>query len=290
MNSPPNAHSSGRATEGPRRGLALRVAVVSAIVGVAVLSTHGCTDPATDYSDPAMAVMAAQPVVTAASAVLDIDGLESTRVGGCGATVITVDRLLTAAHCVLAPFPPLAATDVPRPVAPAQVRARIGSADRTSGGTVRAITQIDIDPAFQYPDYAHDFAVLRLDQPVAATSVAAFGAVLPGTSTRTLVWTTTTRADGAHPPRAAVARYAPAEILDDDRCPFLIQTDYVYCFDATAGAGGFGSGGSGLFRVDARAAIRLVGVISSAGNVEQTTGIANPVLPQSRWLLKFLPT
>ncbi|WP_410570437.1 trypsin-like serine protease [Amycolatopsis sp. cmx-4-61] len=257
---------------------------------MAAVSTGDYGDPLVARTDPAKAVMAAQPFVTAASAVLDIDGLENTRVGGCGATVITVNWLLTAAHCVLTPLPPLAHTDVPRLVAPAQVRVRIGSADRTSGGTVRAITQIDIDPEFTYPDYAHDFAALRLDQPVAATSVAVLGAVLPGTSTRALVWTTTTLADGTHPPRAAVARYAPAEILDNGRCPFLIQTDYVYCFDAAAGAGGFGSGGSGLFRVDNPAAISLVGVISSSGNVEQTTGIANPVLLHSTWLRKFLPT
>ncbi len=230
---------------------------------------------------------AVQALITASTATLDIDGLESTRAGGCGATILTVNSLLTAAHYVLTPFPPLAATDVPRPVAPTQVRARIGSADRTSGGTVRAVTEITIDPEFAYPNHAHDFAVLRLDRPLVTSAVAILGEAAPGTSTRTLVWTATRRADGTYPPRAAVASYAPAMVIDRGRCPFLTEGDQGLCFDAAAGASGLGSGGSGLFRVETPATIRLVGVISGAGNDEQTTGIANPVLPQTPWHTNF---
>jgi hypothetical protein len=262
----------------------------SALAVAVVLSTVGCAGPTADHSDPAKAVMVAQPLVTASTAVLDIDGLGGTRAGGCGATVLTIDSLLTAAHCVLTPFPPLAATDVPQPVAPDQVRARIGSAGRTSGGTVRAVTKIDIDPEFTYPDHAHDLAVLRLDQPLTASAVAVLGDAAPGTSTRALVWTTTKHADGTYPPRAAMASYAPAVILDRGRCPLLTEANQALCFDAAAGAGGTGSAGSGLFRVENPTAIRLVGVISKSGNDEHTTGIANPLLPQTQWLRTFLTT
>jgi len=253
-----------------------------------VLSAGGCTSPASNDPDQATADMAVQSLVAASTAVLDVDGLGSGRAGGCGATVLTSISLLTAAHCVLTPFPPLGASDVPRPVAPAQIRARIGSADRTAGGAVRTVTGVDIDPEFNVNYAAHDLAVLRLDQPVAASAVVIFGDAATGTSTRTMVWTTTKGTDGTYPPRARVASYAPAVILDRSRCPFLTEADRAFCFDAAAGAGGPGSAGSGLFRVENPPAIRLVGVISTAGNDEQTTGIANPLLPQTQWLRDFL--
>lgn len=95
----------------------------------------------------------------------------------CGATLIDDDWLLTAGHCVDS-------------FEPGRLAARIGSADRTTGGEERRITEKVLHPQYKKEFLAqYDFALLKLDRPVDLPTVAIAGsAQVPGKDTRVIGW------------------------------------------------------------------------------------------------------
>ncbi|SDI07726.1 Trypsin [Actinokineospora alba] len=91
----------------------------------------------------------------------------------CGASLIKADWAVTAAHCVVGRTP-------------GNTQLRVGTTDRTSGGTVVGVSRIIIHPNYRTTG---DIALLQLSSAVSQTPIriaATSGAV--GTSTRIIGW------------------------------------------------------------------------------------------------------
>ena len=72
----------------------------------------------------------------------------------CGGSLVAVDLVLTAAHCVLGTTPQELAVVVGRTVM------------TSDQGQVRSVSQIMMDPIFNHAEATNDLALVRLSQPV----------------------------------------------------------------------------------------------------------------------------
>ncbi|RZQ63877.1 S1 family peptidase [Amycolatopsis suaedae] len=96
----------------------------------------------------------------------------------CGASLITSEWVVTAAHCVGG-------------TKPADLRTRIGSTDRTTGGELVGVKEIVVHPDAEQSMEGNDVALMKLEKPVQAKPIT----IAPesggaGTATRILGWGT----------------------------------------------------------------------------------------------------
>jgi secreted trypsin-like serine protease len=172
----------------------------------------------------------------------------------CGGTLIKVNWVVTAKHCV-------------QGRTPASTRARIGTTNRGSGGTLATASRIVLNPS-------EDLALVQLSAPVTQAPAKISTASGPnGTATRIIGWgqTCPTRGCGSAP---RVANELNTSIVADSRCAG-IDAAYEICTNNTNGNAGacYGdSGGPQVRQVGGRWA--LIGVTSRAGNNSSTCATA----------------
>ena len=166
-------------------------------------------------------------------------------VSGCTGSLIKANWAVTAKHC------------------PTPGSVRVGSVDRSSGGTVVAVRRAVNHPRIDVKLLELSSSVSYAPAPIPTTS----GAV--GTATRIIGWgqTCPTRGCGSTP---RIANELDTSIVSDSRCSG-INAAYEICTNNTNGNAGacYGdSGGPQVRLVSGRWA--LIGVTSRAGNNSST--------------------
>jgi len=200
------------------------------------------------------ALLATVAVLTGLSlsppAVADPDGPSTTIVGGvnateaypfpaslqnrggghfCGAALIRPTWLLTAKHCVEGD-------------APSSIQARIGSTNRTSGGTVATISRIVL-----HPSRPSDIALLQLSAAVSHAPIAIAETVPVGGPLRLLGWGAIR--DPNPGPAPTILQQLDTTVLADSRCGTGTVELCVGNVDGWRGACYGDSGGPAVIRV-----------------------------------------
>jgi hypothetical protein len=169
-----------------------RALVLSAVVlGLAAPAVHA-DDPSPVKPNIVGGRPASEPYPFAAS----LQG----RGGGhfCGAALIRSNWLVTARHCV-------------QGSSPSSIQARIGSPNRSSGGTVMTVSRIVTHPA-----EPSDVAVLQLSSAVPQQPISIPATVPTGASIRLLGWGATSDPNPGPPPEQL--QELDTTVLPDSRC------------------------------------------------------------------------
>jgi hypothetical protein len=147
----------------------------------------------------------------------------------CGAALIRPNWLLTARHCVA-------------DETPSSMQARIGSNNRTSGGTVATVARIILHPA-----EASDVALVQLTSAVSHQPIAIADSVPVNSGIRLLGWGATRDPNPGPPP--TILQQLDTTVLPDSRCGTGAEELCVSNVDGWRGACYGDSGGPAVLRV-----------------------------------------
>ncbi|MFH8370992.1 S1 family peptidase [Streptomyces sp. NPDC018031] len=268
-----------------RSRISLRGAFSALLLAAAAVLT---VPPATHAAPPPTA-SGPRPIVGGGQATETYSFMASLQVQGrhgCGGSLIDQQWVVTAAHCVTGQG------GGTKP--PSEYQLRIGSVDRTQGGTTASVSQIIRHPSYHGLPGNHDIALMRLSRPVSNQPVAIAGSSpAPQAGTRLLGWGQTCPERGCeqNPPR--ILKQLDTRINPDRMCSQGFNPSGELCvYGTTRATACYGdSGGPALIR--GGSGWELVGATSRAGGGGSVCGtgdstIYTDVTAYQQWIGQYV--
>lgn len=182
---------------------------------------------------------------------------------GCGASLISDQWLVTAAHCVQGQ---------------SRLNVRIGSPNRSSGGTLATSARLIPHPSYRGLPGSYDVALVQLSQPVAGTPVAiADASPAQGSDVRLLGWGQTCPQRGCDQGSEQL-KELDTRINPDSMCSGGFDPSNELCVYSTSQATACYGDSGGPLLVRAGGEWRLAGATSRAGANSPTCGGGNSTI------------
>ncbi|TCP48607.1 trypsin [Tamaricihabitans halophyticus] len=229
---------------------------LSSLIAVALvtLSGHAAAEPASGTAPLIVGGTDATEAYPFATALLN--SADESFV--CSASLVERQWVLTAAHCVYS-------------MQPGELKVRVGSHDRTSGGEVRAVSKLTLHPDYDDTEQTRvdaDIALVKLAEPVTESAPVerASEQTEPGTEGRLLGWGQQCAEPGGCD--SAVTLQELDTVTVGDGCGYGYNPDTEFCQDPGPGKGMcFGDSG-GPHLLPTEHGWRLAGVTVRLGYYE----------------------
>lgn len=179
----------------------------------------------------------------------------------CTASLITPRWLVTAAHCT------------PDRIVPGTTKARVGSTDRTKGGSLAGVKRVVMHPGFDWDKPADDLSLVELDRAVPHRPVMLAGnAGRVGSENRIMGWGVVCDADLVNDPVCKTPPLMLQELdtkrLPDAKCSFFDRR-LELCIgsrDESRAQACFGDSGGPLVKEVRRGRWALIGATTGDGD------------------------